>query len=321
MQDTPKSPDGPFVPSPASTPTLPLVLGLVGGLVGGLLGASTLGMFDQSPSDEAQIDALLKQVSAYEGDMAELKQQVSAQAIALAEARSAANAKPTETPEVAAVSDEAIRDYLVKNPDVIFMDALEIFQANEPVYTARRFAKLLDTGLRDPLYNSASDPAMGNADGDVVLVEFFDYNCGYCKRAAPELFDLVQKDGNVKLVMKEFPILSASSQTAAKAALASQKQGLYSEYHTAMIKYQGRVTDEVVFQVAEGVGLDIATLKSDMESSFVQEKLAQNAVLADQLGVNGTPAFMVGNTMLPGAVPAAQIQSAIALARAQASNS
>lgn len=292
------------------------------GLIGGLVSAAAFSAFFNATPDTSRLDALQQQVSAYEEEIGSLKQelanQASAVATATATATAAANAPAQQT---AAVSSEAIREYLMNNPDVIFMDALEVFQANEPVYTARRFSKLLDSGLRDPLYNSASDPVMGNPDGDVVLVEFFDYNCGYCKSVAPGLFDTVQADGNIKLVMKEFPILSAASQTAAKAALASQKQGMYGEYHAALIKFQGRVTDEVVFKVAEEVGLDMDQLKTDMESSVIAEKLAQTSILADQLGVTGTPAFMVGNTFLPGAVPQAQIQNAITLARAQASNS
>lgn len=301
-----------------SNPVSSLAIGLVGGLVS----AAAFSAYFNATPDTSRLDALQKQLSAYEQEIGTLKQQVAAQASAVATATAtataAANAPAQQT---AAVSSEAIRDYLVSNPDVIFMDALEVFQANEPVYTARRFSKLLDGGLREPLYNNASDPVMGNPEGDVVLVEFFDYNCGYCKSAAPGLFETVAADGNIKLVMKEFPILSAASQTAAKAALASQKQGKYEEYHTALIKFQGRVTDAVVFKVAEDVGLDVAQLKQDMESSLILEKLAQTSMLADQLGVTGTPAFMVGNTFMPGAVPPAQIQNAITLARAQANNS
>lgn len=321
MQDSQDPKGSPFVTPGRSSAMPPLVLGLIAGLAGGLLGGSVLSMVGPSASSEEQIDALTKQVAAYEGAMAELKQQVATQALALAETKAAAPSNANANQQVAAVSDEAIRAYLVNNPDVIFMDALDVFQANEPVYTARRFSKLLDSGLRDPLYHSASDPYLGNPDGDVVLVEFFDYNCGYCKSVAPGLFDSVQADGNVKLVMKEYPILSKASQVAAQAALASQKQNLYNEYHTALIKHQGRVTEDVVFQVAKEVGLDIEQLKVDMQSSLVQEKLAQTQVLASQLGVTGTPAFMVGDTFLPGAVPSEQIESAIARTRAQASKS
>ncbi len=312
--------------TPASTPTLPLVLGLVGGLVGGMLGASTLPMLTSSSSEDDQLDALSKQVSAYEIQVTELKQQLATQAIAVANAASqataAAKASADQPPrEVSAASEDAIRAFLINNPDVIFMDALETFQANEPIYTARRFAKVLDSGLRDPLYNSSSDPFLGNPDGDVVLVEFFDYNCGYCKRSAPDLFKTVEADGNIKLVMKEFPILSEASRVAAQAALASQKQGLYDVYHTTLMNFQGRVTEDVVFEVAQEVGLDVDQLKVDMQSDFVAQKLAQTSALADQLGVTGTPAFMVGNTFLPGAVPAAQIEQAVDLARKVASNS
>ena len=213
-------------------------------------------------------------------------------------------------------SAASIRSFLMENPDLVFLDVLEEFQNNEHLYTSRRFAKLLNNGLREPLYNDASDPFMGNPDGDVVMVEFFDYNCGYCKRAAPDLFKVVNEDSNVKLVFKELPILSASSTTAAQAALASQIQGKYQEFHTMLIQYQGRINDDIVYRVAEQVGLDVAKLKEDMRSEAVAKKLRDTAQLATSLGVNGTPAFVIGDQFMPGAVPASTLRMAIASTRA-----
>lgn len=246
---------------------------------------------------EAKVNALVLKLSKAESRIADL------------EAQQGVGAAP--------LNEDGLRDYLVSNSDVIFMDALEEFQRNESFYTRKRFAKTLDReGLRDRLYFNANDPFIGNPESQTVLVEFFDYNCGYCKRAANSLFDLAQKDPDLKIVFKELPILSEGSRTAARAALASKMQGKYFEYHAKLMTHPGRLTDPVLYQIAEQVGLNVDKLKADMLSNEVSVQIAETAQIARTLGVSGTPAFMVGDEFMPSAVPLPQLEAAIAATRA-----
>lgn len=281
------------------------------GLIGGIVGALGYSMIDTTPMTAPS--------GASSGGVSEAAMLKMEQRLELAQTEIAYLRTKIDTGSASSGDDAnaaAIRGFLMENPDLVFMDVLEQFQANEHLYSARRFAKVLNNGLRDPLFHDASDPMMGNPDGDVVMVEFFDYNCGYCKRAAPDLFKVVEQDSNVKLVFKELPILSASSTTAAQAALASQIQGKYQEFHSALIQYQGRISDTIVYRVAEQVGLDVAKLKQDMRSETVAKKLRETSQLAKSLGVSGTPAFIVGEQFMPGAVPASTLRQAIATTRA-----
>src|SRR5690606_11656400 len=138
---------------------------------------------------------------------------------------------------------------------------------------------------------------LGNPNGDITVVEFFDYNCPDCKRAFSEVMELVQADLNVKVVLKEFPILPPeSSMLAAKAAMAALRQGKYLEFHTALMQAR-HISNEDVFRFAERVGLDVARLKTDMESPEIDAAIKQTADIAQELGLNGTPVFIVDATV------------------------
>jgi protein-disulfide isomerase len=149
--------------------------------------------------------------------------------------------------------------------------------------------------LRDP-----NSPVLGNKNGDVTLVKFTDYQCSYCKAAEPRIDKLLAEDPNVRVVVKEFPILGPASVMGAKAALAAQKQGKYREFHTALMAYRGQLSESVIFTVAARAGLDLGKLKADMNAPEVADQLIANFNLARSLKVSLTPAYIVNTTVLSG---------------------
>jgi protein-disulfide isomerase len=208
-----------------------------------------------------------------------------------------------------------VRDTLIRNPEIL-NEAMEALQAKQQAEEdARARAAIQQHG--DALV--AADPAdvIGNPDGDVTIVEFSDYQCGYCKRAFPDLLDVVERDGNVRLVIRELPILGPESVMAARAAEASRGQGLYPEFHKALMAMKGGVSEASVMQVAAEVGLDVEQLRVDMADPALDEAFAHNIQLARALGVSGTPAFVIGDELAPGAVPAERLKAMIAAARGE----
>jgi protein-disulfide isomerase len=193
-----------------------------------------------------------------------------------------------------------IRDYLVNHPEVIkeAMEELERRQAVE----AQAVTKQKISERAQEIYRSSGDLVLGNPKGKVTVVEFFDYNCGYCKRAIPEVEKLIQSDDDVRVVIKEFPILGPGSVFAAKAALASRNQGKYNEFHQALTELNGVKDETSVMQVAEQVGLDVDKLKTDMESDAVAQVIRRNYSLAESLSINGTPSFIIDEALEPGYV-------------------
>jgi protein-disulfide isomerase len=160
---------------------------------------------------------------------------------------------------------------------------------------AQAAAARASTLLRDP-----GSPVIGNPQGDVTLVKFSDYQCSYCKAADPRIEKLIADDGKVRVVVKEFPILGPVSVIAAKAALASQKQGKYHAYHQAMMGYRGKLTNEDIFAMAAKAGLDVGKLKADMESPEVTDQIIATFDLARALKISLTPGYIVNATVLSG---------------------
>jgi protein-disulfide isomerase len=193
-----------------------------------------------------------------------------------------------------------IRDYLVKHPEVI-KEAMEELDRRQTVEAQAATKKKIGERAKE-IYRSAGDLVLGNPKGKVTVVEFFDYNCGYCKRAIPEVEKLIQSDKDVRVVIKEFPILGPGSVFAAKAALASRSQGKYDEFHLALTRLDGVKDETSVLQVAEQVGLDLEKLKTDMESDGVTEVIGRNYSLAESLAINGTPSFIIDEALEPGYV-------------------
>ncbi|HEY4265459.1 MAG TPA: DsbA family protein [Micropepsaceae bacterium] len=148
------------------------------------------------------------------------------------------------------------------------------------------------------LLSDSASPVLGNPKGDVTIVEFFDYTCPYCKAVEPRLQKLLKDDRNVKIVVKEFPILTPESLIAAKVALASQKQGKYLQYHQALMNFKGRLANDVIFDTAKSVGLDVDRVRKDMEAPEITDEIIANFNLARSLRIFQTPAFISGGHML-----------------------
>lgn len=212
-----------------------------------------------------------------------------------------------------AAIETIIHDYLVENPEVLV-------KAFEELERRQEVAKLAETQAavekhRKAIYDDPGDYVAGNPDGDVTLVEFFDYQCGYCKRSFEPLMDFVEKDGNIRLVLKEFPILGPNSLLATKAAIAAKKQGRYFDMHRALYGHKGEIDEDAIMAIAGDIGLDLARLKKDMGDPAIQDQVSRTYRLAEQLGVDGTPAFVAGGTMYPGAVDEARLEGMIQQAR------
>ena len=153
----------------------------------------------------------------------------------------------------------------------------------------------------DAIFRSPVTPVAGKPDGDVSVVEFFDYNCPYCRRALPDVLKLINQDGKVRLVLKELPILSDDSVAAAKLALAANKQGKYFEMHQKLFSESGRANKDKALRIAKELGLDIAQLQKDAENPDIKKALNENKKLAVKLDLEGTPMFLIGDTVIGGA--------------------
>jgi protein-disulfide isomerase len=153
------------------------------------------------------------------------------------------------------------------------------------------------------IYRQPNAPVAGNPDGDITVVEFFDYNCGYCKRGLHDIVKLAQSDPKIRLVFKELPILSKGSQEASHVALAARQQGKYWEVHQALLSAKGHLDEASALKIVEGlnIGLDMEKLKKDMASPEVAAEIERSEALAKKMGVNGTPHFLVGDRAIPGA--------------------
>ena len=204
---------------------------------------------------------------------------------------------------------EAIRE----NPEIV-MEAVAILEQRQAQAQELSQAQVLND-QRDLIENDPNAPVLGNLEGDVTVVEFFDYNCPYCRRVKPEVRALIEDDPNIRLVYREWPILGEGSVFAAKAALAARKQDKYEEFHWAMMGLEGRAEEASVLRVAEEIGLDIAQLRKDMEASEVEEHIATSMQLTQALGFNGTPSFVIGDALVPGFVEKAQLADLVEEAR------
>ncbi len=201
---------------------------------------------------------------------------------------------------------ELVYEAILENPDII-MDAVAIIQQREEAEQAAATQSVL-TDQRVLLEGDPNAPVLGNPDGDVTVIEFFDYNCPFCKRVMPEVQALLEEDTNVRLVYREWPILGDGSVYAARAALASRAQGKYEEFHWALMDARGRLEEASVLKIAKDIGLDIGQLLTDMQSEDVDEHIETSMRLAQFLGFNGTPSFVIGDALLPGFIEQAELQ-------------
>jgi protein-disulfide isomerase len=206
-----------------------------------------------------------------------------------------------------------VRDYLIKNPQVM----REVFAELERVENAEKevTAKSGIIESRSELFKSKHSFVAGNAEGDVTMIEFFDYNCGYCKRAFPDVMTLIKSDPKLRVVIKEFPILGKGSMFAARAAIASKAQDKYWDFHVAMMESKGSLNENSVMQIAAKTGLNTDKLRTDMDAENVKQEIAESHMLANRLGINGTPSFIIDDRLIPGALGLDQLRSQIAEVR------
>ena len=205
--------------------------------------------------------------------------------------------------------NQVIEDYIRNNPEVI-LESLRSMEDRQRQAEAEHRRQVI-LARSEALENDPRSPIFGNPEGDVTIVEFFDYRCGYCRRMVPAMQRLLEEDPNLRWVMKEFPILGPESLYASRAAVAAQKQGKYQEFHMALMSEGVSITNENVDRVAALLGLDLEQLKADMESEETNAILEENQRLARELGIGGTPSFVVGDTFLPGAVPEERLRALI----------
>jgi protein-disulfide isomerase len=214
-------------------------------------------------------------------------------------ATSSSPAASAFTPEQRKELGALIKEILVNNPEIL-LEAQNALEAKMDKIQSERMAVAIKEHAGE-LFRPTGSPIVGNANGDVPVIEFFDYNCGYCKKAFLDIAKLVDKDKKVRVIMKEFPILSKGSEEAAKVALAAKMQGKYWEFHRALLQSQGQANEATSLKVAEKLGLDMARLKKDMASAEVQKEIDATRELATKMGIQGTPHFIVGDRIVPGA--------------------
>ena len=196
------------------------------------------------------------------------------------------------------VTDAAIERYIRAHPEVIEQSLRDLLAKREAELQERHKAALATK--QQELLHDPTSPVSGNPKGEITLVEFYDYRCGYCKKAASAVTELQKIDPRVRVVYKDFPILGESSELAAKAALASQAQGKHQAFHEALLASHADMTKEAILKIAVGVGLDAKRLEADMANPKWQAVIAKNRALARELGISGTPGFIVGNELVPG---------------------
>jgi len=206
--------------------------------------------------------------------------------------------------------EQIVHDYLMAHGDVV-LNAVDTYQKKD--VNDRQSAALKVN--HDELFNNEKSPFIGNPKGDVTMIEFFDYNCHYCKDVFPTLKSLSDNDKNLKIIFKDFPILAPSSETAAKWALAAQRQNKYFEFHQKMMEHKGPITDEDIEKVAKSVDLDMSAARTYVDGTDAMMQLERNRALAQQMAFNGTPSFVINDTAFSGVPDKEDLKTKIADAR------
>ena len=203
--------------------------------------------------------------------------------------------------------NDMIRDYILANPDVVREALINLADREE----RERIEQAMGTLRMD-----IGDPILGNPEGGFTIYEFTDYNCGYCKRVFQPLQELIATDDDIRLVVKEFPILSQTSVLAAQAGIAAQAQGVFPDFHAAMMTARGAITMDSIIDAAESAGADIDRLQADMNSPVTAEVIARPRAAAQALQISGTPGLVIGSQVIPGAIDLDQMREIIAAERA-----
>ncbi len=213
---------------------------------------------------------------------------------------------------------DEVRAYLLENPEVI-MEAINILEERQAEEARQRDVDLVAANA-DALFNAPGSFVGGNPDGDITVVEFLDYRCGYCKRAHPEVAALVDGDPNIRYVIKEFPILGEQSVLASRYAIAVQQVAgdeAYYDVHNTLMDFQGDFTDANLERVSTAYGLDHDAIAATMESDDVTQVIYENRLLAQKLSISGTPSFVFADQMVRGYVPLSQMEQIVEAVRSQ----
>lgn len=210
----------------------------------------------------------------------------------------------TLTPEQREAFGAQVREYLLENPGVIMeaVNALESRQAEQQAMADQQIV----ANNADALFRDGFSYVGGNPDGDITIVEFSDYRCGYCRRAYPEVEELIESDGNIRIIMKEFPILGEASLTSSRFAIATLIEAgdeAYKAVHDALITLEGEPSEPVLRRLADTLGLDAEAIIARMSDEEVTRRIQETRELATRLQINGTPSFVFGDQMLRGYVP------------------
>ncbi|MEA2903818.1 MAG: hypothetical protein QOG83_2749 [Alphaproteobacteria bacterium] len=222
------------------------------------------------------------------------------------------------SPEQRGEIETIVRQYLLKNPELL-QEVLAEMEKKQALADAEKHRSAVSDNA-DMIFNSKRHVTLGNPQGDVTFVEFFDYNCGYCKRAMTDMLDLMKADGKLKVVLKEFPVLGEGSTQAAQVAVAVRMQDKtggkkYLDFHQKLLNGRGPADKARALAVAKEIGLDMRLLEKDMASEEVKTTLAESFKLAEAMGLNGTPSYVIGTEVVIGAVGLPKLQEAVNVAR------
>jgi protein-disulfide isomerase len=204
---------------------------------------------------------------------------------------------------------ELIGQYIKNNPKII-IESLEGFQNEEKISEEKEQIKQLNLN-KAMIEQDPDDAILGNPNGHITIVEFFDYQCGYCKRMLNILLDISENNKDIKIILKEYPILGPVSTLAAQASLAAKKQNKYAELHAALMQFRGRLSEAVIFKIANKIGIDTTVLGSDMSQPDILNHLRRTKSLGKRLIIRGTPAFIINGSISPGALNKQQLLNLI----------
>ena len=237
-------------------------------------------------------------------------------ALALCGAPAIASAQSFSEPQRGEIQ-KIVRDYLLSHPEVLEEVSAELSKRQAAAEALKHQAAV--TKNAQAIFNSPRGVTIGNKDGDVTFVEFFDYNCGYCKRAMTDMLEIMKTDSRLKVVLKEFPVLGAGSLEAAQVGVAVRMQDptgkKYLDFHQRVLNGRGQADKARALAAAKEAGLDMAKLEKDLGSPEVRATLEENFKLAEEMGMNGTPSYVIGKQVVIGAVGVDNLREKIGIAR------
>ncbi len=232
-------------------------------------------------------------------------------AIACAPAAAHATGSALSESQAQAVRD-LVRQTLIDNPEIL-VEALDALKERRAAEQAEAHRAAIRAHAADLI--RADDPFLGKASAKITVVEFFDYNCGYCRAALEDIRGVLAANPDTRVVLKDLPVLGDDSAAVSRLALAARAQGRYADFHVALLSFKGRLNQESALSVAAGLKLDVARLKKDAASKTVEDALARNLTLAENMGISGTPSFLFGDALFPGRIDPDTFAKALAAMR------